>query len=271
MINYSKHFFCLIIFSVFLLQSCSVEKRRYTSGYNLQWKKGNNTLQFQKSDENITQVKNENKKVKTIPSSEEVSVICTKSFGLLTASSEKKKGIILLAVDSTGCDTLIMRDETEIKVKVIEITPTEIKYKYCDHINGPTYVLYRYNVSYIKYANGSMDSFVKEHVPTPTIVKNDKAQSRYQDVDDDRTERYVRKKSVASIFFGAFSIIPIYGVPAAIISIILGTKCLRLISKDPLQLSQYRQRTIIGLVLGIIGLLITIFLFALLLIALGII
>jgi hypothetical protein len=245
------HFFYSLLILDIILQSCSVEKRRYTSGYHL-------TVNSKHLAAN----------------NHDVELTYNSSFithNSLTASSEKKKGIVLLSLDSTGCDTLIMRDETEIKVKVIEITPTEIKYKYCDHKTGPTYVVFRYNVSYIKYANGSLDSFVKEHAPLPqtaAIIKNNKSQSRYQDVDDDRVERYVRKKSVASIFWGAFGCIPFYGIPASIIAIILGSNCLRKINKDP-NLLPCKQKATIGLALGVLGLLL--FLAIIVLLVLGII
>ncbi|HEX7414375.1 MAG TPA: hypothetical protein VF411_10070, partial [Bacteroidia bacterium] len=159
-----KYAFCFLIVSVFVLQSCSVEKRRYTSGYSLQWNNpavgGANTLA-----QNTKISLPEGKKILETPAPSKENIISESSLNVLTASSDKKKGVILLTVDSIGCDTLIMRDGTEIKVKVTEVTPTEIKYKFCNNIDGPSYVIYRYQASYIKYRNGTLDSFVSEHPP----------------------------------------------------------------------------------------------------------
>jgi TM2 domain-containing membrane protein YozV len=55
----------------------------------------------------------------------------------------------------TGCDELIMTDGTELTVKILEITPYEIKYKNCDNVDGPTFTKSLSTVFKIKYANGT--------------------------------------------------------------------------------------------------------------------
>lgn len=52
-------------------------------------------------------------------------------------------------------DTIVKKDGKIIVSKVIEISPTEIKYKKWDNLDGPTYVIYREDVRKIKYANGT--------------------------------------------------------------------------------------------------------------------
>lgn len=256
--NRLKYFFLSLLLSVLILQSCSVQKRRYTSGYHLQWNENKTTL-LNKESEDIVKNKRKNSEVKDIERVKE-NIISNVNFTSLTASLEKRKGMFLLPPDSTNCDTLIMRDGTEIKVKVIEITPTEIKYKFCNRIDGPTYVAYRYTASYIKYANGTLDSFVKEHSPATTVVKNNNNRTivtspQNQDIEKYRKEWYVRKKSVASIVFGACGLIPFYGAPSAVVAIIYGAKCLSLINKDPNSLYMYKRKAIIGLTLGCFALL----------------
>ncbi len=252
MMNRLKFHFSFLIVSILVLQSCSLEKRRYTSGYHLQWKKGTSEL-----------------RTKT-----EVSNNPTKTFNTITASSEKKKGIILLTPDSIACDTLIMKNGTEIKVKVLEVTPTEVKYKYCSNINGPLYVAYRYNISYVKYANGTMDSFVNEH---PPVVNGNNGGNRPNNgnynpgnggynqnnggafngnnnrysMDNYAVNEYVRKMSLWSLICGIVSIfIPYVGFLIAIAAIILGTKSMRLIRKDPQNLWMYGRRAMAGQIIG---------------------
>jgi hypothetical protein len=245
-------FFCLLLLTL-IFQSCSVEKRHYTNGYHLQWKHDAKPADAEQIKEAVVQIKQKQKVVNLNNVSNQKTSL-SENINELIASSNKKKRFSL-STDSIGCDTLILRNETEIKVKVTEITPTEIKYKYCNNLTGPTYVVYRYDVSYIKYANGSLDSFVNEHAPTPTLKnrQNPNKDNAY------RTEDYVRKRSVASIFFGAFSLIPIYGGAAGVIAILLGSKCLRLIDQNPKELSPYKSRATTGFVLGILGFLLSLF------------
>lgn len=57
------------------------------------------------------------------------------------------------------CDVLIQKDGSEVLVKVIEISLTEIKYKKCDNIEGPTYSLAKSDVFMLRYANGTKEVF----------------------------------------------------------------------------------------------------------------
>src|SRR5271157_3508606 len=54
-------------------------------------------------------------------------------------------------------DIIVLKSGDEIKSKVIEITPTEIKYKKFDNLDGPTVVILKSEASLIKYANGTED------------------------------------------------------------------------------------------------------------------
>lgn len=54
-------------------------------------------------------------------------------------------------------DVIVLKNGNEIKAKVIEITPTEIKYKKFDNLQGPTVVIVKSDVFMIKYENGTKD------------------------------------------------------------------------------------------------------------------
>jgi hypothetical protein len=56
-------------------------------------------------------------------------------------------------------DTIRFTDEKVSAVKVSEVGLTEIKYNRFDNLTGPVYVVEKNLVRYIKYANGSVDSF----------------------------------------------------------------------------------------------------------------
>ena len=275
-----KYFLYLFLFFSFVFQSCSVEKRRYTSGYSLQWKKNkHNSKTDDLKEEALTQTKFQSKKEEATTVSEK-KTLTFKDLSAFTASLEKKKGIIVFTPDSTGCDTLIMRNDVEIKAKVIEITPTEVKYKYCDNVTGPTYVSYRYEVSYIKYANGKLDSFKDEFAPIKSAPNNNYVQgNNYVQSNNQSTISYsnnirddsnwmngrAKKLSLISVIFGFISYVPFFGIPGIIIGLSSGLKALRLIKKNERELGVYKQKALIGVALAAVALLIYIVLWVYLL------
>lgn len=68
-------------------------------------------------------------------------------------------GLILLSASCFGQDTIYMFDQTKLAAKVTEISQDEVKYKKIDFIDGPSYLLNKYDVSAIRYSNGIVDSF----------------------------------------------------------------------------------------------------------------
>lgn len=67
-------------------------------------------------------------------------------------------------------DTLYLKNNSRISAKIIEVNPSEIKYSRSDNLNGPTYVLYKSDINYIKYYNGKIDSIKMEKVITVNVV-----------------------------------------------------------------------------------------------------
>ncbi|MDQ3049456.1 MAG: hypothetical protein M3Q95_01080 [Bacteroidota bacterium] len=55
-------------------------------------------------------------------------------------------------------DTLFIKNQPSLVVKVLEIDAAEIKYKKFDNVDGPTYVIKRKYASKIVYQNGSEDN-----------------------------------------------------------------------------------------------------------------
>jgi len=56
-------------------------------------------------------------------------------------------------------DMIILRDGNVIEAKVMEVSPTEIRYKRPDHLDGPVRVIYTANVLSIRYENGYVEQF----------------------------------------------------------------------------------------------------------------
>src|SRR5204862_1564342 len=95
--------------------------------------------------------------------------------GLFAAVSELydlqktiRKTIFTKGEDS--CDVLLFKDGSEIRAKVLEISPNEVKYKRCDNPDGPSYVSRKADLFMIKYANGSREVLkaAEPEKPTPT-------------------------------------------------------------------------------------------------------
>ena len=76
----------------------------------------------------------------------------------------------LFSVDAQ--DMIVLRDGNIIEVKVTEISPTEIRYKRFEHLDGPTIVVPATNVLSIKYENG-----VLEIINTSPVVENEGSQT----------------------------------------------------------------------------------------------
>lgn len=81
-------------------------------------------------------------------------------------------------------DILQKRDGEEFKVKVTEITATEVKYKRFDNPDGPLYTLLKTEISVLTYANGTHEDlgaakpdtfFVTQPVKPVIIAPEDKS------------------------------------------------------------------------------------------------
>jgi len=83
-------------------------------------------------------------------------------------------------------DVITLKSGEEIKVKVTEISATEIKYKQFENLNGPTVVIEKAKVFAINYENGTREiiNVITEEPaakPEPTRVQETKPAESYQD------------------------------------------------------------------------------------------
>ena len=69
-------------------------------------------------------------------------------------------------------DMIILKDGNIIEARVLEISPTEIRYKRFDHLEGPTIVIMAVDVLSIRYENGRteiINSATQPVITTPSI------------------------------------------------------------------------------------------------------
>ena len=67
-------------------------------------------------------------------------------------------------------DTLYLKSGQKVASKILEVTPSEIKYKKTDNPEGPTYVTNSIDINIVKYSNGTIDT-IKGQPPVNIIVK----------------------------------------------------------------------------------------------------
>lgn len=67
--------------------------------------------------------------------------------------------LIFSAFCSYSQDQLFKRDNTKLEVKILEINPTEIKYKLFTYQDGPTIIIAKSEVALIIYQNGTHETF----------------------------------------------------------------------------------------------------------------
>lgn len=102
--------------------------------------------------------------------------------------------LLLLTNSSLGQDTLYIGADQHIACKVLEITPTEVKYKRWGLLDGPLYIESKQLVVRIKYANGFVDTFPEEGA---SIAKESEkvypraAQKKYPDLTTIAGERTI--------------------------------------------------------------------------------
>lgn len=63
-------------------------------------------------------------------------------------------------------DTIFKRNNDTIVAKILEINPTEVKYKKFHFQNGPVYVDSKFDISLIAFANGMKQTFEKQKTET---------------------------------------------------------------------------------------------------------
>ena len=75
--------------------------------------------------------------------------------------------LFLTAAAARAQDVLVKQNSEEIQVKVVEITPTDVRFRRIDNPEGPLYLIRRGDVQMIRYANGTQELFGPVPRPAP--------------------------------------------------------------------------------------------------------
>lgn len=79
--------------------------------------------------------------------------------------------LLAIAVNASAQDTIIKRNKEQIVAKIVEISPTEVKYKRFSFQDGPLYIDPKSQIKAIHFANGIKEEFKEEPIimQAPTI------------------------------------------------------------------------------------------------------
>jgi hypothetical protein len=114
------------------------------------------------------------------------------------------KGILIILMTLFFCnkysycqDVITMKNGDEIKVKVLEVNPLDVKYKKNDYLTGPTYSTLKSDIFMIKYQNGAKDVFTEVIEKKETVVQtvNSAKDELYQQGKSDANKYYKGKNS----------------------------------------------------------------------------
>jgi hypothetical protein len=134
---------CAFIFS------CSVKKRSYRKGFYIEWAFSKQTKRSSPSVQLHSPVASDNEKA------EEEHVLASTGDNPITAKPQR----LVITFDENCGDSIFFRKGSPIKAKVLELNEKQIKYKRCDNFDGPTIVVNKGDVDYIRYGNGMTEKF----------------------------------------------------------------------------------------------------------------
>ncbi len=137
---------CISLLMALLFTSCSVSKRSYRKGYHVEWAFSKKKVESNRSSTAAPVV------AESDPLESEIAL--ASSGSALDVGDIKRS--LTLSSDTCG-DKVIFKNGDIITAKVIEITDDKIKYKRCDNIEGPLFVVSKTAVHSIRYVNGVTD------------------------------------------------------------------------------------------------------------------
>lgn len=214
--------FYSVILIVILLSSCSVKKRIYRDGYAVDWawskkKAVKESGKAEASDAPFAKAS----KFNDLPLKSNLASTA-KVKELSDADFDGKKGLILLQ-DTCG-DQIFFKSGDIIVAKVLEITEDKIKYKRCDNLEGPQFVVLKSSVQVIKYSNG-----VTENIePSVSNPNSEISQGPRPNV-----PLKVHPKAIGSIIACALGFVPFLFFIPFIISLVMSKNAIKEIEANP--------------------------------------
>ena len=245
----------ILLLPILTLFSCSLQKRKYQSGYFLSWNKNNLSIAKNQKQKGFNVQKNEIK-FNEISFEKDITTSANNKITKIFNNTIKNNVTV-----PDSCDVIIYKDGNEIKAKITEINTSEIRYKRCDFIDGPTFVEKQNKVFMIKYANGKSEMFKTEKA---VEYNNGKIIQDSQKIND--KDKNTNPFSQASLIFSILGFYPL-SLLGWILGLIFGALAKNEIKSEPNKYNKKSENFAkAGVVISVIGM---IFLFLMISIALG--
>ena len=245
----------ILLLPILTLFSCSLQKRKYQSGYFLSWNKNNLSIAKNQKQKGFNVQENEIK-FNEISFEKDITTSANNKITKIFNNTIKNNPAV-----PDSCDKIIHKDGTEIMAKITEINTSEIRYKRCDFIDGPTFVEKQNKVFMIKYANGKSEMFKTEKA---FENNNGKIIQDSQKIND--KDKKTNTSSKASFIFSILGFYPLF-ILGWILGLIFGALAKNEIKSEPNKYNKKSENFAkAGVVISVIGM---IFLFLMISIALG--
>ena len=101
---------------------------------------------------------------------------------------------LALAGTSYAQDLITKNDGTDIKAKILEVSPTEIRYKNWDNLEGPTFVIHTSEILIVRYSNGTNQVFKNRKESSSDIA------DVYYASDESKLQDGMRYKDLKSLY-----------------------------------------------------------------------
>ena len=198
-----------------ILPSCTMEKRVYMSGYHINWKNQQNPDRQELASNNhdkpteqgqieiIQQSEKETKRIYNAPTVNDETITASVDNSIIPINtSHFLQNNFSNTAAPEECDNIILKNGNEISGNVLEITLTEIKYKKCDNLEGPTISVYKSDIFMIKYRNGKKDIISNLDTKNKEYEKN-----KELNADQEKSINYLRKVLLFCSICGFISLI----------------------------------------------------------------
>lgn len=179
-----KRLFFLFV-SVILLSSCSIQKRQHLPGFHVNWHRSKTSDSVDSKRQPLNNADNQESKNHK---SHETELLASLDRSEISAKPWYAKEVNLFVnalASKDSCDRIIDKEGDEILAKVTEIGIDVIKYKKCNHLDGPIYNIPKSAVLMIDYANGSREVIKQDKKPDPKNAEPD-----YSNVDNVYNDSY---------------------------------------------------------------------------------
>lgn len=205
----------LLLIPLLLLISCSVQKRHYQKGFYFSNSNYNHSIKEKDIVVKKQEPKKEEKEQKVFASTMS-EIIIPKYQSLYTVNPDSL------------CDIILLKNGDDIKAKVLEISPIEIKYKKCLSPDGPLYIVKKLDVFMIKYSNGT-----KEVIDVDKTNEPDNTKEEILPDTSYTGPKTLHPKAKSALIFAWFGLIPILGIFACIKAIVDAGDALKDIKQNP--------------------------------------